>query len=1669
MKAKLLLLLLVGLILTGHYSMAGKNNYTMTFNVDMNNAIAKGIFSPETDWMDVAGSFNNWGEQELLLTQVENTGIYTYTTGADFSLDEQITFKFRINSSWDVSQPWGDNAEYTFTEGENSFSYTWLAPDPAIGWANLQWPPTMEIIRGSESSTANAFAQVYIGGITDASETSSPWLAAEFGLSPENTDPATWDDMNQWEDAVFNNRTGNNHEYTLEWNGTMLQDMPAGTYYYAPRFRLGNDPLVYGGYNEGGGNFWDGTGFVSGILTLRDFIAATIAPAAFTFGDFPDFDETGAFTTITWNDASSVEDVFITVMEEDMPFDFTVTDIDGETATLHITLPEEEVKWLTTQKDEFTLDGRVVYDQGEAAVFSLTFTQPTWWVAIQVVNQENNQQIANAEVYVQETEESFFTGDDGWVDFTLPEGQYQLTVSAEGFETVTDYPVEVLTFNEIEGDNEYTINLSPVAESFTLALATNPPDAGTVSGAGQYSQGTLVSLSVEPAEGFVFVNWTDQTDNAISTQANFDYTMPSENIMLTANLEEDNTDLLSVTFNVNMGTAVSFKHDTENAYISGSFLEWAEPGSDPDNQTLTRVNDTWIYSKTFLLEPGTYQYKYFRNYGWPGGEWEGNPNREITVSENTIIDDIWGYLDNPPALYALSFQINPEGSGTVSSAAYYPENATVNVSAQSALNFVFTDWSQDGTVLSSEPIYTFTMPAEDLTLTINFTPYEFNYSWIDDFEEGVDLWWPPEGSGSTTGIIWEDDDNNLVTYRVHETDIVNPNTESTGSMKLAFQWDTIAEYEGTSSHMIRQHMPAGNANIPEKQFQPGQALEVWVHGDNSGNRFRLMTRDGTPTLEGSLWYTIDWTGWKRIVWDYNNPANVVGWVNGNGIMEGNDFYFDSFQITRDPEGTTADGTLYFDDFRIIEPVNVVFDIAEASGEEVIIIGDEIYPAGQTSFSLFPGTYSYIVQRTGYVSYVGEFTLDYEPVLIEVTLNEGTPELFDVTFNVNMITAPGFDPENDIVYISGSMIGWAEPSTDPENQTMTRQGDSWIWSKTLPMQAGYYEYKYFLNEGWDNSEPIYIGNRGIVISGDQIRDDYWGIPGEPVYHSLTLDAVPYYGGSVEGAGNYLEGQTAALTALSEQGYNFLYWSEGEDIISYQSEFDYVMPGYDVNLKANFTEEEIPMYTLTLSINPTSSGFVSGGGEYQEGEPVNITATANTGYSFLNWADTDGNIISLAPSFTYFMPAESKTLIAHFEGEATGTYDVTFTVNMSTAPGFDPESDIVYLTGGMFDWVTPGTEPENQTMTRIDDTMIWTKTLEIDAGEVQYKYFLNDGWDQGEWDGGANREIFVTNHMTITDFWGFIDTPPLSNLTLTANPAEGGAVEGAGEYYQNQSVEITATANDGFVFENWTEEGNIVSAEESFVYLMPDQDANLIANFAVTPPPVYTLTLEAYPAEGGSVSGEGEYEEGENVTIVASPDEDFTFINWTENGVEVSTDAGFTYTMPADDATLIAHFEANEPELFIVTLLAEPAAGGTVSGEGVYEEGEEVTLTAIPSEGYEFLRWEHDNEEEFSTNATHEFLMPALDLILIAVFQPGTTIEPTDLINLQVFPNPALDEFIIRSGSNIRNIIVSDITGKVVYKETANHTEVKINKPFESGIYILQIYTDEGAFVRKLQIR
>ena len=72
--------------------------------------------------------------------------------------------------------------------------------------------------------------------------------------------------------------------------------------------------------------------------------------------------------------------------------------------------------------------------------------------------------------------------------------------------------------------------------------------------------------------------------------------------------------------------------------------------------------------------------------------------------------------------------------------------------------------------------------------------------------------------------------------------------------------------------------------------------------------------------------------------------------------------------------------------------------------------------------------------------------------------------------------------------------------------------------------------------------------------------------------------------------------------------------------------------------------------------------------------------------------------------------------------------------------------------------------------------------------------------------------------------------------------------------------------------------------------------------------FDITATANPTEGGTVTGGGTIEEGQTCSLTATANDGYTFINWTKNGEEVSSEAVYCFTV-TEDATFVANFEAN----------------------------------------------------------------------------------------------------------------------------------------------------------------
>jgi hypothetical protein len=158
----------------------------------------------------------------------------------------------------------------------------------------------------------------------------------------------------------------------------------------------------------------------------------------------------------------------------------------------------------------------------------------------------------------------------------------------------------------------------------------------------------------------------------------------------------------------------------------------------------------------------------------------------------------------------------------------------------------------------------------------------------------------------------------------------------------------------------------------------------------------------------------------------------------------------------------------------------------------------------------------------------------------------------------------------------------------------------------------------------------------------------------------------------------------------------------------------------------------------------------------------------------------------------------------------------------------------------------------------------------------------------------------NSLVKNYVWSFTTSSP-SIVTLSSSPANGGTTSGGGTYNSGSLVTVSATANNGYTFSNWTENGNQISNNPNYQFTISG-NRTLVANFSTVQ---FTITLLSSPAAGGTVNGGGSVTSGATVTVTATANAGYSFTNWTENGNIISTNANYQFTVNGN-RTLTANF-------------------------------------------------------------------------------------------------------------------------------------------------------------------
>ena len=331
-----------------------------------------------------------------------------------------------------------------------------------------------------------------------------------------------------------------------------------------------------------------------------------------------------------------------------------------------------------------------------------------------------------------------------------------------------------------------------------------------------------------------------------------------------------------------------------------------------------------------------------------------------------------------------------------------------------------------------------------------------------------------------------------------------------------------------------------------------------------------------------------------------------------------------------------------------------------------------------------------------------------------------------------------------------------------------------------------------------------------------------------------------------------------------------------------------------------DSDATIYTVNASSENEEMGTVTGGGEYAEGKTATLIATANPGYEFVTWSNgSTENPLKLTVN-------EDMDIVAHFQAlrpislaEASKLADGSACVIYKLM--------VTYVSGSYIHVVDPGAS--NSSFGLI----------------YQYNYGLKAG------DMIVNTPFTKTSYNGLPQFTPAVgydaleiykyDAPALEEFTTAPSNFQQAVklvnAQVSGKFVKGTATTLVATCPDAttiniysnsmdYTFDS-SKTYNIIGGVSQY------KNVKQITVYAieeyVAPVVTYTVSVNSVQPEWGTVTGAGVYEEGEEVTVVATANDDYVFDAWTESGDTQVLSLSRTYTFTVEkDIALDAYFKA-----------------------------------------------------------------------------------------------------------------------------------------------------------------
>lgn len=306
----------------------------------------------------------------------------------------------------------------------------------------------------------------------------------------------------------------------------------------------------------------------------------------------------------------------------------------------------------------------------------------------------------------------------------------------------------------------------------------------------------------------------------------------------------------------------------------------------------------------------------------------------------------------------------------------------------------------------------------------------------------------------------------------------------------------------------------------------------------------------------------------------------------------------------------------------------------------------------------------------------------------------------------------------------------------------------------------------------------------------------------------------------------------------------------------------------------------------------------------------------------------------------------------------------------------------------------------------------------------------GITYGNWN-GSNCAQFRVYSSSLGDFGSLymkFDLPKVSRVSYKAKVKNRSTNVRLNTYYSVDSGKSWINVDDKKELTNsWTGYEFVVSSKGEYENVRVKFEAsgsrNTSSNEELTiddvviygveyGAPKYNINIET--VEGGELSATASSAKaGTEITLVANPDTGYNFNNdWLvkdSDGNEIPV-VDEKFTMPAKDVTVTASFSKIAYQIITCSNNRGKISvkiGGSEVTEANY--GDEITLSAIPNDGYEFINWSvMDNDNTVVKVTDGKFTMPASPVTVNAYFRSSATYTASFSVNGSIFSTQTYKE-------------------------------------------------------------